>query len=373
MAWTTIEFEVLTPMFVGNADQRAEFRVPSLRGAMRYWFRALAGPCVGDDVSRLARVERLVFGSGDEGSSSPVLLRCDRAPDARAEKNPPWVDQRVGYMLGPGLHRAGREGGLTRSFLAPGSKGTIGLRLTRAEGGKQEDLRTVVTCTLWALSVYGGLGARARRGFGGIAFTGLDGLCPRLPAADPLALQVLRDIFAEALARLAPGEMAVPPEEGYPSFPSFSCWWTPESSEDLSAGLYPTWNSALQAASGNLRAYRAPIDAGRFGHTVEYDHWVRGCHLNPAPTGFTLAAFGLPILFKGGAKVGLAKASADRRASPLWIRTLPEGDKWRLLYHLSKAELFPPGATLALDRTPLPPLSERTAYDYLFEWTLQAP
>ena len=41
MSWITLRLRVTTPLFNGHDDE--PLRVSSLRGAMRYWFRALAG------------------------------------------------------------------------------------------------------------------------------------------------------------------------------------------------------------------------------------------------------------------------------------------------------------------------------------------
>jgi len=44
MKWTTYEVEIITPCFCAGADQKkAEIRVPSIRGQLRWWFRALGG------------------------------------------------------------------------------------------------------------------------------------------------------------------------------------------------------------------------------------------------------------------------------------------------------------------------------------------
>ena len=65
MAWTTLTLQVTTPLFNGGADpdgaagfrpdQESGIRVASIRGAMRFWFRALAGCItlhVPDETSR---------------------------------------------------------------------------------------------------------------------------------------------------------------------------------------------------------------------------------------------------------------------------------------------------------------------------------
>src|SRR6266699_1692612 len=97
MTWTTLTVQVTTPLFNGGADpggtagfrpdQEAGIRVASIRGAMRFWFRALAGCLTGPDLRLLATLERRVFGGAagrgeaEEGSApSPVLLRIPVQP-----------------------------------------------------------------------------------------------------------------------------------------------------------------------------------------------------------------------------------------------------------------------------------------------------
>lgn len=71
------EFEFLTPCFCGGADPaRAELRAPSIRGRLRWWFRALGG-------SR--EDEEKVFGSVGGGRTSPgassLAVRVVKPPE----------------------------------------------------------------------------------------------------------------------------------------------------------------------------------------------------------------------------------------------------------------------------------------------------
>lgn len=67
MQEATFDLQTVTPLFLAGADQtQAEFlRAPSLRGAMRYWLRALVGTFYGTDDVGLGNVidaEKKVFG-----------------------------------------------------------------------------------------------------------------------------------------------------------------------------------------------------------------------------------------------------------------------------------------------------------------------
>jgi len=60
----TFECEVITPMFLGGADGRTpELRPPSIKGAMRFWWRAMNGYL---SLKALKEREKEIFGASDE-------------------------------------------------------------------------------------------------------------------------------------------------------------------------------------------------------------------------------------------------------------------------------------------------------------------
>jgi CRISPR type III-B/RAMP module RAMP protein Cmr1 len=76
-----LEMQVLTPLFLAGAEARGapEWRVPSLRGALRYWLRAALAGVLGDrDLDALQRAEAQVFGSTHHASN--VTLRIESPP-----------------------------------------------------------------------------------------------------------------------------------------------------------------------------------------------------------------------------------------------------------------------------------------------------
>src|SRR5947209_1935550 len=115
MTWTTLTLQVTTPLFNGGADpdgsagfrprEEAGVRVASVRGAMRFWFRALAGTVVGTELNLLSAMERHVF--GDAGNASAVSLRIPRQPRVADEGMRYFLEGEGGkwitYLLGQGL------------------------------------------------------------------------------------------------------------------------------------------------------------------------------------------------------------------------------------------------------------------------------
>ena len=61
-------FRVLTPLFCSGAyPDRPELRMPSCKGVMRFWWRALAWPRLDGDLSKIQREEDALFGSSAGG------------------------------------------------------------------------------------------------------------------------------------------------------------------------------------------------------------------------------------------------------------------------------------------------------------------
>jgi|GEM_PF-2565174 len=151
----TFEFEVVTPMFLAGEKQkkgqgRIEFRVPSLRGVLRWWFRALAGGLVDGDVKKIVKLETDVFGgSGENAGQSRVLLRAGTLID-RSE-----IDS---------FHPLPRRENVPFDGITPGTKLQVTVSSNPYYGDDAYfDTRLSFLEVAWLL---GGLGRRSRRGFG---------------------------------------------------------------------------------------------------------------------------------------------------------------------------------------------------------------
>lgn len=121
------QIEFLTPAFCAGATQEhAELRAPSIRGALRWWFRALGG-------SRTE--EESVFGAvhGESPTASQIVVRTqyDRGTGEKnwfsEDKIPRQGMDRGAYLLG---FFCGRTHRLTdKGALPPGSTATISVIL----------------------------------------------------------------------------------------------------------------------------------------------------------------------------------------------------------------------------------------------------
>ena len=69
-----VELEAVTPLWIGGAGRQAELRSPTVRGCMRYWFRALAGGLLQESLPEISAAESAVFGSINRASAVVVRL-----------------------------------------------------------------------------------------------------------------------------------------------------------------------------------------------------------------------------------------------------------------------------------------------------------
>ena len=80
----TFEVEFVTPCFLAGAEEKAEWRAASIRGQLRWWFRAVGGGRWDGDLHRVRTEEARLFGSTDRRSMLTVRA-LDGPPSS---KNP---------------------------------------------------------------------------------------------------------------------------------------------------------------------------------------------------------------------------------------------------------------------------------------------
>jgi len=184
-----IELEIVTPCFLRGAQQTAEWRAASIRGQLRWWFRAVAGAAYEGDLQKVRDAEDLLFGSTDRSS----LLRIRTSP------TPAAVPGSTHFPLGPSLTaaeianlwgerneatlrrlRLDRDGSrpvhylgfgpivgnqLERPYLPPETP--VHFEILWMRDLEDSNLR-LFDQALWAWLHLGGIGGRSRRGFGSL-------------------------------------------------------------------------------------------------------------------------------------------------------------------------------------------------------------
>jgi CRISPR-associated protein Cmr1 len=381
MTWTTLTVEVTTPLFNGGADpdgsagfrpdDDAGIRVASIRGAMRFWFRALAGTVAGPDLRLLAGLECHVF--GDAGNPSPLQMRIPQQPRVERTEAPDFLagerGKWIGYLLGPGMIKydaANHRFRLTRRYIGTGQKFDIKLRFPR------EDVGTLALGALRLCCMYGGFGARTRRGFGGVRIVAVDGPLAgpwtedslkgwgladfagmrSLQPAGELAScrEVLKAMRGQVLAELgSPVSSQQEFDNDWSSPPPYPVLSPARSVVGLSGGEpFENWENTLWHAGEQLRHFRAPEANNRqdanYKPKIETPEWKDVVH--GTSDHFKVGALGLPVVYKDGYVVNVDRKSGRaaeklRRASPLWLRAVETGGDWRLLSFAFLGQFLP--------------------------------
>lgn len=186
--WITLKatYAGVTPLFGAGADQNtAELRLPSFKGVLRYWWRALAWRRLDGDLQAVHDAEKRLFGGpGAEGQSKVRMRLTVEEPGTclRPGGSLPGAPAGRGglpgaYYLGYGLMAtAGKDAGrLTRGALVPPLRFTVEMRVAKTVDSQA--LETLLDA-LKALGTLGGMGARSRKGYGSLMLI-------RLTLADP--------------------------------------------------------------------------------------------------------------------------------------------------------------------------------------------
>jgi CRISPR-associated protein Cmr1 len=142
------ECKIVTPLFMGGANQQAELRTQSINGILRWWFR-IAGGSIND--------EKRIFGWAGETSNQGLVRIFIKEPFFEQQKFSPGQ---------PGYNYLGFSLKLTKRYAVPENK-TFDLKISFHPKANEEDIKKFF-CALWLTFNLGNFGSRARRGFGSI-------------------------------------------------------------------------------------------------------------------------------------------------------------------------------------------------------------
>jgi CRISPR-associated protein Cmr1 len=177
MDTVTFSCEVFTPMFLNGADgQTPEFRVPSIKGAMRFWWRSLNAHL---DLKALKKRETEIFGgSGERIQRSNIIIQVFSKEEHKTSSHElvphkPFMKSNA-FNLGTKF-----DVKLTLFKNIEDDKGNIHFNIDHLKS------LFIITCYL------GGLGKRVRRGMGSIDIREMDGIQGVIP--EQVNLKFIRD------------------------------------------------------------------------------------------------------------------------------------------------------------------------------------
>ncbi|WP_020559171.1 type III-B CRISPR module RAMP protein Cmr1 [Thiofilum flexile] len=186
-------YRIVTPMFIGDAEQKASGISPaSVKGALRFWWRALNWGRIRSQIQsdrealqKLHEEEGTLFGtSADNGKAAQFTLQVFYSGNKTSDPKKPTNG--IQYLLGQGLYHFGN--GYLRPVLQSGSTFEIQLQLQPKRYGKSQEQylqqKSQLIDALLIFGLLGGLGSRARKGFGSVAIQSMsvDGSGIKIPS-----------------------------------------------------------------------------------------------------------------------------------------------------------------------------------------------
>ncbi|MBL7815761.1 MAG: type III-B CRISPR module RAMP protein Cmr1 [Saprospiraceae bacterium] len=143
--------ELITPLFMSGADGTTpELRAPSIKGALRFWWRAMNGHLT---IEELKKQEGQIF--GDTSQRSRIIIKGIELTSPKIVKRSPLPHRERGFM---------KEAFDTRQFF------TLKIGFIDNAVFTIEQVKSLVYLTF----TLGGLGNRSRRGFGSVKLSGTD-------------------------------------------------------------------------------------------------------------------------------------------------------------------------------------------------------
>lgn len=197
----TFTCEVVTPMFLAGADgEKPELRPPSIKGAMRFWWRAMNGNM---DVKTLREKECEIFGGGGEDAKRSRVIIRTKEQKWNIEGKTLWEDiqyKPVNKKHGSGTYNKPINGSIgvhyllysvfmnERGYIKPGSTFEVSFH-----SNDLSSLRETLKAFAF-LVFFGGLGSRTRRGAGVIAVIDIAGNA-KSPLSEPLKVFDTRGVL----------------------------------------------------------------------------------------------------------------------------------------------------------------------------------
>jgi CRISPR-associated protein Cmr1 len=172
-----LKCKIITPLFVGGANQQPELRTQSINGILRWWFR-IAGGSFED--------ERRIFGwGGDKANQGLVRLFIKDFNKLQRQQFQKEFDNRGFVLQNRGINYLGFS--LDQRFRRDQNKPqreyiienqTFDLTIRFHPRSTDEDIKKFF-CALWLAFNLGNFGSRSRRGFGSIMIERIDGEFPQ--------------------------------------------------------------------------------------------------------------------------------------------------------------------------------------------------
>lgn len=318
------EFHIVTPCFLGGADQNtAEVRLPSLKGALRFWWRALAYASFDGCIRQLAQREEYLFGSSKQGQSRFLMHVMKATPTTNQSGAVTNNRNGIRYLYGQQS---------PRQCLWHDTQFTLCV-MARTSA----DLEELVPA-LKLLGLLGAVGNRSRKGFGSLTLANLK-RNGEIQWSQPATLEIYRD----TLHCLLEGPRRWQEE---PEISAFS--------RHARVDFLMQGNDPIDL----MDKYGIAMMQYRHKANFQQDHdWFYG--EDPSPTFHPRrAVFGLPHNYfkRPDINASVRPATHERRASPLFFHVHRyDRDRYGGMALLMRSRFLPHGEQIRLKRSLRPP------------------
>lgn len=302
----TFEIETITPMFLAGAEQgKAELRAASLKGLLRFWWRALQAE---SDIEKLRNRESQIFGSSDEklggGSSFSIRIVHEGALKTSkvslpkqnisvTSKGKTFHVNILEYLAYGTLEYKKGEGNVfIREYIPAATKFTLIINL-------KDTFAHEVLKTFYAFNLFGCIGSRSRNGFGSFVIVNNDE-----------AFELIRPDFSVSQPYSNDNLKKLIKQVGSSSYASFS----QEAKLFKTKTAHDTWDKALGEIGKIYRGIRSSdmkMDNQTFfesKHVYDKRQYL-GAPLDPPKESF--------------------KSILDRHGKPYFIKVAKEDSKYR--------------------------------------------
>jgi CRISPR-associated protein Cmr1 len=351
----TFDLETVTPLFLAGADRTtAELRPPAFRGALRYWFRAVASSITSFD--EVKKWENKVFGNTDVGGSVIIRIQAQKGVSrcilTRDNDFPGLV-----YLF---FSTYGDKTQNPRGCFPPGSHFKLILQTRLNREGDIKCLQLAIGA-MWMLINLGAIGFRSNRGAGNLKvrkepennnshlkFVIQSSNTEELASEISNGIKSIKDIYTNILSSISLSLTPLTKFEIVDCQTSSLYLWQSPNLEDNNY-----WDNSLDAFGNIFRNFRLRYNQAASDDYREIKDWLR---TNGKTTITTIkrAAFGLPIQFRFKSLPGkqayiLGTGGINRSSSPLHIRVIKLSNQTLtiLIIHF-KTQLLPHNQKLLL-------------------------
>jgi len=348
------KFKIVTPLFLGGAEpeQKAELRPSSIKGALRFWYRAID--------PEYKEWEEKIFGSTKHGQGlfsvkmDLPVKGCKKWVPSRYDpfnKNHPNIPSHlIGNNLSEKQKNEKRKWTINgvrylaytfqlgdnkkRKYIAPCQNITLSLLFKGAVDGRE---RKAILSSIWLLGHLGGLGSRSRRGFGTISLQSIETdweEANELEIANGAKqLEDWKKIFIDGIQKINewfPKKDRSPDHSIISDGTRFFVFDNGYKNEKHNGTDFSPWEVALNEAGKSFQCFRQRYEP-------DYNN-IKNNTINAAPE---RTAFGLPFASRNKTFIGFYnKEEYERNASSLHIRVIECGAQCHLFFILMDAPLI---------------------------------